>query len=86
MIGDLLAMAVVRMVDFAPVAIMIVLSIGVHVVAVNACHPRLHRCGMVDSVRRMRVRRRAEEETHSKQKPTKHLERSEKHACWLALE
>ena len=44
MIGDLLAMAVVRMVTIAPAAIMImiVLSIGVLVVAVDACHPRLH--------------------------------------------
>ena len=82
MIGDFLAMAVVGMVTTAPDAIMIMIG----VVAVNACRRRLQRCGMVGFVRRMRVRRRAEEETYSKQQPTKHPERSEAHSCSLAVE
>jgi hypothetical protein len=85
-ISDLLAVAVVRIVRLVRTVTMIVPNIAVRVMAVGACRPDLNGCGMVDFVRRMRMRRRAEEESHSKQKPTKHLERNEKHACWLALE
>ena len=59
--------------------------IGDLVMAVDACRDHLNGCGMIDAVRRMRMRRRAEQESHSKHKPSKRIERSEVHHCWLSL-
>ena len=86
MISDFVAMAVVGVMPIViTIMVMVVLGISVHIVGVAAFHC-LDWFDMADSIRRMRVRRRAEEETHSKQQPTKHLERTQEHARWLALE
>ena len=84
-IPDILAVAMARIVALVRAVVMIVAYIGVGVMAVADDRAQINGWGMIDSVRRMRMRRRAEQESYSKQKPTKHIERSEEHHCWLPL-
>ena len=85
-IRNILTVVMAGIVPLVRAVVMIVAYIGVVVMAVADYLPHFKGCGMIASVRRMRMRRRAEQESYSKQKPTKHIKRSEDHLSSLSLQ
>ena len=83
-IPDILAVTMAGFVPLIRAVVMIVSYFGVVVMADDQLHS--NGCRMIDSVRRMRMRRRAEQESYSKQKPAKHIKRSEDHLSSLSLQ
>ena len=85
-IPDILAVTMAGIVPLIRAVVMIVFYNGIVVRAVADYLPHSNGCRMIDSVRRMRMRRRAEQESYNKQKPTKHIKRSEDHLSSLSLQ
>ena len=65
-IPDILAVTMAGIVPLIRAAVMIVTYIGIVVMAVADYLPHFNRCRMIDPVCRMRMRRRAEQESYSK--------------------
>ena len=85
-IPDILAVTMAGLVPLIRAVVMIVADIGFVVMAVADYLPHSNGCRMIDSVHRMRMRCRAEQESYSKQKPTKHIKRSKDHLSSLSLQ
>ena len=83
-IRNILTVTMAGVVPFIRAIVMIVAYIAV--VAVGDYLPHFNGCRMIDSGCRMRMRCRAEQESYSKQKPTKHIKRSKDHLSSLSLQ